>query len=121
MQRQAREMPFPRCPDSNRGLKRKTDWNWPMTLLLYKDETWSFDEIKEGVCDILAQILERPAGTIRLDARLEEGLGVDSLALIQTQIGVEDHFDIATPEMDEATLEELRTVRDLVLWVGRHA
>ena len=89
-----------------------------MTLLLYKDETWTFEEIKEGVCDILAQILERPTGTIRLDARLEDGLGVDSLALIQTQIGIEDHFDISTPEMDEETLEDLRTVKDLVGWVA---
>ncbi len=92
-----------------------------MTLLLYKDETWSPDELTEGVCDILSQILERPAGTIRLGAGLEEELGVDSLALIQTQIGIEDHFGITTPELDEAVLEELRTVRDLVRWVARHA
>ena len=92
-----------------------------MTLLLYKDETWSADELTEGVCDILAQILERPAGTIRLDTHLEEDLGVDSLALVQTQIGIDEHFDLATPEMDEATLEELRTVKDLVRWVARHA
>ncbi len=92
-----------------------------MTLLLYKDETWSADELTDGVCDILAQILERPAGTIRLDTHLEEDLGVDSLALVQTQIGIDEHFDITTPEMDEATLEELRTVKDLVRWVARHA
>lgn len=92
-----------------------------MTLLLYKDETWATDDIKEGVCDILAQILEMPAGTIRLEALLEDGLGVDSLALIQTQIGIEDHFDIATPEIDEGTLEELRTVKDFVRWVAAHA
>ena len=92
-----------------------------MTLLLYKDETWSIEDIKEGVCDILAQILERPAGTIPLDSLLEDGLGVDSLALIQTQIGIEDHFDIVTPEIDEGTLEALRTVKDLVRWVATHA
>lgn len=100
-------------------IARKTDGNRPMTLLLYKDETWSLDDIKEGVCDILAQILERPAGTIRLDTLLEDGLGVDSLALIQTQIGIEDHFDVVTPELDEEVLEELRTVMDLVRWVVR--
>ncbi len=92
-----------------------------MTLLLYKDHVWSADDITEGVCDILAQILERPAGTIRLDTRLEDELGVDSLALVQTQIGIEDHFDISTPEMDEETLEDLRTVKDLVSWVSAHA
>ena len=92
-----------------------------MTLLLYKDHVWSADDITEGVCDILAQILEKPAGTIRLDTRLEDELGVDSLALVQTQIGIEDHFDISTPEMDEETLEDLRTVEDLVSWVSAHA
>ena len=90
-----------------------------MTLLLYKDETWSIDDIKEGVCDILAQILELPTGTIRLEAHLEDGLGVDSLILVQTQIGIEDHFDIVTPELDEEVLDELRTVMDLVRWVVR--
>ena len=92
-----------------------------MTLLIYQDQTWSVDDIKEGVCDILAQILELPTGTVRLDALLEDGLGVDSLALIQTQIGIEDHFDIVTPELDEAVLDELRTVKDLVRWVVKHA
>ena len=92
-----------------------------MTILMFQDETWSIDDIKEGVCDILAQILELPTGTVRLDALLEDGLGVDSLALIQTQIGIEDHFDIVTPELDEAVLDELRTVKDLVRWVVKHA
>ena len=92
-----------------------------MTLLLYKDDIWTVEELAEGVCDILAQIVDRPAGSIRLDTALEEDLGVDSLALVQTQIGIEDHFDIATPEMDEATLEALYTVKDLVRWVARHA
>ena len=36
----------------------------------------------------------------------------------QTQIGVEDHFDIVTPDIDEGTLEDLRTVDDLVRWVA---
>lgn len=92
-----------------------------MTVLLYKDDIWTVEELAEGVCDILAQIVDRPAGSIRLDTALEEDLGVDSLALVQTQIGIEDHFDIVTPEMDEATLEDLYTVKDLVRWVARHA
>lgn len=100
---------------------RKIDGNRPMTILMFQDETWSIDDIKEGVCDILAQILELPTGAVRLDALLEDGLGVDSLALIQTQIGIEDHFDIVTPELDEAVLDELRTVKDLVRWVVKHA
>ena len=92
-----------------------------MTVLLYKDDFWTVEELAEGVCDILAQIVDRPAGSIRLDTELDDDLGVDSLALVQTQIGIEDHFDITTPEMDEATLEDLRTVKDLVRWVARHA
>ena len=88
-----------------------------MTLTLDQDETWSIEEIKDGVSDILAQVLERPAGTIRADMLLADGLGVDSLALIQTQIGIEDHFGAVAPDFDESTLEELRTVRDLVWWV----
>lgn len=92
-----------------------------MTLLLYKVDTWSAGDIKEGTCDILSQILEMPAGTIRLDTLLEEDLGVDSLALMQTQMGIEDHFDIVTPEIDEGTLGSLRTVGDLIRWVAAHA
>ncbi len=91
-----------------------------MTLTLYKEWDLRIDDIREGVCDILAQILERPAGTIGLESHLEDGLGVDSLALIQTQIGIEDHFDIVTHEIDEETLDELRTVNDLVRWVAAY-
>ena len=89
-----------------------------MTMLLDHGTRWAIDDIRDGVCDILAQILERPAGTIRLDARLEEELGVDSLALMQTQIGIEDHFGVMTSDLDEATLDELRRVADLVRWVA---
>jgi len=89
-----------------------------MTISLDQDETWSRDDIEDGVCDILAQVLERPAGSVGAGMPLDEGLGVDSLALIQAQVGIEEHFGVVMPEIEEGTQDGLHTVDDLVRLVA---
>ena len=88
---------------------------------LPEDEAWTFDDIEAGVCDVLAEVLERPAGTIRPGSPLDEGLGVDSLALIQAQVSIEERFGVVMPDIDEDALTDLRTVEDLVRPVADQA
>ena len=45
---------------------------------------------------------------------MDEGLGVDSLALIETQVGIEERFGVVMPDIDEDSVAHFHTVKDLV-------
>ena len=85
-----------------------------MTMHLDREVAWRDEEIEDGICAILAEVLEKPAASIRIDTPLDEGLGVDSLALIQAQVGIEERFGVVMPEIDEHAMTETRTVNDLI-------
>ena len=85
-----------------------------MTMPMEQVGTWSAAEIEAEICAILVQVLEKPVGKIRPDTLLDEGLGVDSLALIETQVGIEERFGVVMPDIDEESVTQFRTVRDLV-------
>ena len=85
-----------------------------MTLQMEQRETWSLGDIEREIRAILAQVLEKPVGSIRPDTPLDEGLGVDSLALIETQVGIEERFGVVMPDIDEDSVTHFHTVKDLV-------
>lgn len=85
-----------------------------MTIHPHLEADWHAEEIEEGVRAVLSEVLERPLGSIRIDTPLDEGLGVDSLALIQAQVGIEERFGVVMPEIDENAVAEQRTVEDLI-------
>lgn len=66
-----------------------------------------FDKIKE----LIVAELKVPAENIKLESRITEDLGADSMDGITLVMGLEDEFDIAISD-DEATA--LKTVEDLV-------
>lgn len=96
------------------GMVRNAKRGIPMTLPMEQGGTWSTAEIETEICVILAEVLEKPVGQIRPDTLLDEGLGVDSLALIETQVGIEERFGVVMPDIDEESVTHFRTVRDLV-------
>ena len=77
-------------------------------------ETWSRDEIQDAVCGILAEVLEKPIGAVQPESLLDEGLGADSMALIEAQVGIEEHFGVVMPDIDEVPALRLESVEDLV-------
>ena len=85
-----------------------------MTMVEEHRETWGLDDIEREVRTILADVLEKPLRTIRPDSPLDEGLGVDSLALIETQVSIEERFGVVMPDIDEESVTHFRTVKDLV-------
>lgn len=85
-----------------------------MTIAAEQRETWGLDDIEREIRTILAKVLEKPVRSIRLDSPLDEGLGVDSLALIETQVSIEERFGVVMPDVDEDSVTHFRTVKDLV-------
>jgi acyl carrier protein len=62
----------------------------------------------------LAQYLKRDVSKIRLQDRLREDLGLDSLAMIELLFKIEEHFDLEIPNED---LSRVTTVADVTAYV----
>ena len=60
---------------------------------------------------VLAKYLAREADSIRLDHKLGDDLGLDSMATIEILYDVEDAFDLQIPDED---LNGMETVGDVV-------
>jgi len=75
-------------------------------------------DVSSTVRTILADTLKRPVEEIGLDAKLESGLGIDSMAMIDISVSIEEHFEIALPlELSDTIAVE--TVVDLIRFVER--
>jgi acyl carrier protein len=85
----------------------------PQTARVSKAE--SIDEIGAAVRGILAHHLHRGADDIPLDAKLEGQLEIDSMAMIEINVSLEERFRIAMPDM--AVADSVKTVRDLVNYI----
>ena len=69
----------------------------------------------ERLRPILARLAKHPA-PITPETRLHEDLGIDSLAMIDLAVAIEDTFHIRVPD---ETAERFRTVADLTLFLDR--
>lgn len=73
---------------------------------------------EQDILDVLARIHRDKLdgdGEVRRDQRLIEDLRLDSLQLLTLAVEIEDHFRIAIEEEDEAVLETVGDLTDLVL------
>lgn len=80
--------------------------------------TTPLEELSQEVRRIIADTLERPVAEVPLDADLESGLGIDSLAMIEINIALEERFRFAMPDMDSSDHARLKTVEDLARLVA---
>lgn len=76
----------------------------------------SREAVEQAVRAALARILDRPETSIFLDSELEADLELDSMALIQVNIAIEEQLRVAVPA-GESPESAVRTVRDLVDFV----
>ena len=72
--------------------------------------------IENKVKEILAHELGVDASTVKLDSKLKEDLGSDSLMMVEIVIRMEDEFKFEIPD-EEA--ENIRTVEDAVNFVKK--
>ena len=67
---------------------------------------------------LIAEQLGVDADTITLEATFVDDLGVDSLDLVELSMALEDEFGIE--EMAEEDMANIKTVGDLVEYLGKH-
>ena len=78
------------------------------------------DEVALAVRRALAKVLARPLEEIRAECALEADLGLDSMALIEVNIAIEEQLRVAVPAGETPELA-VRTVDDLVAFVRERA
>ena len=61
------------------------------------------DQIKEGVINIVSELLGKPAAEISEESKFVEDLGADSLDNVELVMKMEEEFDIEIP--DEKSME----------------
>ncbi len=81
-------------------------------------ERGNLDELGRQVRAIVAGALQRPVEEVPLAARLESGLGIDSMAMIEINVALEEHFHFAMPDMASPKEANVDTVEDLVKLVS---
>lgn len=81
-------------------------------------DTPPLEEIGREVRNIIAGALKRPVEQVPLTASLEGGLGIDSLAMIEINIALEERFRFAMPDMASPADANLKTVEDLARFVS---
>ena len=73
--------------------------------------------VERAVRTALARVLNLPETSISLDSELEADLELDSMALIQVNIAIEEQLRVAVPA-GETPETAVVTVRDLVDFVA---
>lgn len=76
------------------------------------------EEIGREVRNIIAGALKKPVDQVPLTASLESGLGIDSMAMIEINIALEERFRFAMPDMASPAEANLKTVEDLARFVA---
>ena len=81
-------------------------------------EDTTHEDIAAEVRAVVAETLEVPAGEVRPRHELEADLGVDSLAMIQIGVALEEALAFRAPDIADAGSHPLpRTVGELVALV----
>jgi acyl carrier protein len=78
----------------------------------------SKEELGREVRAIIARAINRPVEEVPLEAKLEGGLGIDSMAMIEINVALESRFNFAMPDMATPAEANLKTVEDVVRLVG---
>lgn len=73
--------------------------------------------ILEQVAEIIAKELNKNAADIKMETRLVEDLGADSLDAVEIMFALEEKFGM---EIDDDAALQLKTVGDLVKYIEEH-
>lgn len=71
----------------------------------------------EKVVAIIAKELDKDASNIKIETRLVEDLGADSLDAVEIMFSLEEEFGM---EIDDESAQSIKTVGDLVKYIESH-
>ena len=71
----------------------------------------------EKVAAIIAKELDKDVSNIKMETRLVEDLGADSLDAVEIMFSLEEEFGM---EIDDDSAQTIKTVGDLVKYIESH-
>lgn len=71
----------------------------------------------EKVASIIAKELDKDVSNIKMETRLVEDLGADSLDAVEIMFSLEEEFGM---EIDDDSAQAIKTVGDLVKYIESH-
>lgn len=76
------------------------------------------EEIRARLAEIVNDVAGVDAAEVQLDKSFTDDLDVDSLAMVEIIVGVEEEFGVTIPDEDS---KNLKTVGDAVAYVEAHS
>lgn len=73
--------------------------------------------IFDQIVDMIVNELNVTKEDVKLESRLQEDLGADSIDAVELIMNVEEAFDV---EISDEALQNLKTVNDLVSFIESH-
>lgn len=70
----------------------------------------------EDVRDVVVEQLSVDADAVKLDSKIVEDLGADSLDVVELIMALEDKFDVEIPDSDA---EKLLSIKDVVDYIEK--
>ena len=70
--------------------------------------------MEQKIKELIAEKLSKDVNDLKMDSKLVEDLGADSLDVVELVMAFEDEFGIALPDEDVATL---KTIEDVVTYI----
>lgn len=71
--------------------------------------------MEQKIVKLIAEKLNKKVEDVKMEARLVEDLGADSLDVVELVMSFEDEFGIALPDEDVA---KLKTIKDIVDYIS---
>ena len=72
--------------------------------------------MEQRIKQLIAEKLSKKVEEIKMESRLVEDLGADSLDVVELVMEFEDEFGIALPDEDVA---KLKTIKDIVAYISK--
>jgi len=73
-----------------------------------------FEEQKEKIIEIISELADVPNDGIKPETLLKDGMGLDSLDIVELMMKFEEKFDISIPDEDYAEVKTVKDVFDVV-------
>ena len=70
--------------------------------------------MEQKIITLIAEKLSKKVEDVKMDSKLVEDLGADSLDVVELVMAFEDEFGIALPDEDVA---KLKTIKDIVTYI----
>jgi acyl carrier protein len=72
--------------------------------------------ILSGLGEIIEEVMGIPAADVQPDKNFVDDLDIDSLAMVEISVLVQDRYDIDLPDSD---LTDMKTVQEIVNYIER--